>query len=88
MPLQDVIISLPLTDLQRHFKQGDNVEVVTGLHKGLIGFIIKCVEHSLSLYIPDTVEEVKCFHIYVDLLTNALSNRLKSAAGRWHSNLH
>ena len=87
VPVQDVVISLPLTDLQCHFKQGDNVEVIAGLHKGLIGFVVTCFEQSLSLYIPDTVEEVNIFRIYVCLLTDALSNRLKSAAGGWYSDL-
>lgn len=58
LPDQDLLYSLPLRDIQRNFKSGDNVEVVAGIHKGLKGFVMTCFDNVLSLHDPDTKIEV------------------------------
>ena len=58
LPGQDLVHSLPLRDIQRNFKSGDTVGVVVGIHKGIKGFVMTCADHVLSLYNPDTKNEV------------------------------
>ena len=66
LPGEGLVYSLPLRDVQRNFRSGDNVEVVAGIHKGLKGFVMTCIDHVLSLYDPDTKNEVNFFNSVID----------------------
>lgn len=58
------------SQIRKHFKEGDRVEVVSGTEEGETGFVVKVDQHDHLVLFTDTKKQVSFNDRFSELLSN------------------